>query len=55
MIFVSLYLTERYELPLLLSELGTSAILDLIYEQYGTEIVAEYFVARDPFLTLTPD
>ena len=53
--FVSFYLVESYGLPLLLSELGTNARLNLIYEQYRKEIVAEYFGARDPFLTLTPN
>ena len=55
MISVSHYLVELYWLTRAVSELGVSAGLDLILDYYGMEVAAEYFGARDPFLTLTPD
>ncbi len=55
MIAVSHYLAARFARPLMVSELGASAGLNLIYDQYGMEVASEHFGAQDPVLILTPD
>ena len=55
MISVSHYLAARFGRPLMVSELGASAGLNLIYDQYGMEVASEHFGAQDPVLILTPD
>lgn len=49
------WLTARYGLPLILSELGASAGLNLLFDHYTLRIGAQSFGPADPALTLTPD
>jgi len=55
MISVSHYLAARFGRPLMVSELGASAGLNLMHDQYGMEVTSEQFGAQDPLLILTPD
>lgn len=47
-------LTARHGLPLILSELGASAGLNLLWDRYALEVGGESFGPADPVLTLTP-
>jgi hypothetical protein len=49
------WLTARFGLPLVLSELGASAGLNLLWDRYGLVIGARAFGPPDPVLTLAPD
>lgn len=49
------WLTARYGLPLVLSELGASAGLNLLWDHYALCIGDQTFGPADPALTLTPD
>ena len=46
MIAVRHYLAARFGRPLMVSELGASAGLNLIYDQYGMEVASEHFGAQ---------
>lgn len=48
-------LTARYARPLILSELGASAGLNLLWDRYALEIGGHRFGPPDPVLTLRPD
>ena len=48
-------LAERTGLPLVLSELGASAGLNLLWDRYALRIGAETFGPPDPVLTLSPN
>lgn len=48
-------LTQRFGLPLVLSELGASAGLNLIWDQYALEVGPRRLGPIDPVLVLTPD
>jgi hypothetical protein len=49
------WLTARYGLPLVLSELGASAGLNLLWDHYALRIGDRTYGPADPALTLTPD
>ena len=49
------WLRAHLDLPLVLSELGTSAGLNLIWDRYALQIGGQTFGPADPVLTLTPD
>ena len=49
------WLTARFGLPLVLSELGASAGLNLLWDHYALSIRGQCFGPFDPTLTLTPD
>ncbi|MEM9432388.1 MAG: DUF2332 family protein [Pseudomonadota bacterium] len=55
LIAVSSYLAQRYDRPLILSEIGASAGLNLMFDRFGLKIGDAYFGARNPALTLEPD
>lgn len=48
-------LTKHHGLPLILSELGASAGLNLLWDRYALEIGDQQFGPADPVLTLRPD
>jgi hypothetical protein len=48
------WLTARYGLPLILSELGASAGLNLLWDRYALHIGDQTFGPPDPVLTLPP-
>lgn len=47
-------LTARFRLPLVLSELGASAGLNLLWDHYALHLTGQSFGPSDPALTLTP-
>lgn len=49
------WLTSQYQLPLRLSELGASAGLILLWDQYALDIGGQIYGPADAVLTLTPD
>ncbi|MDZ4087195.1 MAG: DUF2332 domain-containing protein [Tabrizicola sp.] len=49
------WLTTRYGLPLVLSELGASAGLNLLWDHYAMTAEGQTFGPADAVLTLTPD
>ncbi|MCC5972057.1 MAG: DUF2332 family protein [Pararhodobacter sp.] len=49
------WLTERFGLPVDLSELGASAGLNLIWDRYALALPGHTLGPADPVLTLTPD
>lgn len=49
------WLTARLGLPLVLSELGASAGLNLIFDRYALEAAPTRIAPPDPVMTLTPD
>lgn len=49
------WLTARFGLPLVLSELGASAGLNLLWDHYALRIGDQSFGPPNPTLTLTPD
>lgn len=49
------WLTARCGLPLILSELGTSAGLNLLWDHYALRMRTQTFGPGNPALTLTPD
>lgn len=49
------WLTARYQLPLVLSELGSSAGLNLLWDHYGLSIPGQTYGPSEPVLTLSPD
>lgn len=49
------WLTARYRLPLVLSELGASAGLNTIWDRYALALPGRTLGPADPALTLTPD
>lgn len=49
------WLCARHGLPLVLSELGASAGLNLIWDRYALQIGDQTFGPADPVLRLTPD
>lgn len=49
------WLTAVYRKPFVLSELGSSAGLNLIWDDYGMAIQGHSFGAANPVLTLTPE
>lgn len=49
------WLTAAYGLPLVLSELGSSVGLNLLWDHYALEIAGRRYGPEDPVLTLTPD
>lgn len=49
------WLTAHFGLPLVLSELGASAGLNLLWDNYALQIGDRTFGSADPALTLTPD
>lgn len=49
------WLTARFGLPLVLSELGSSAGLNLLWDRYALAVGSQTFGPDDPTLTLTPD
>jgi hypothetical protein len=49
------WLTARFGLPLVLSELGASAGLNLLWDRYALTVRGQTFGPADPTLTLTPD
>lgn len=49
------WLTARFGLPLILSELGASAGLNLLWDHYALRIGDQRYGPADPILTLTPD
>lgn len=48
-------LSDRFGLPIRISELGASAGLNLYWDQYGLDIDGTIFGAADPALVLRPD
>lgn len=54
-IAASHWLTARFGMPLILSELGASAGLNLLWDHYALRIDDLSFGPADPTLTLTPD
>ncbi len=55
LIAVGHWLAERYGLPLILSELGASAGLNLMWDHYALSLPGGTLGPADPALTLTPD
>jgi len=49
------WLTERYNLPIHLSELGASGGLNLMFDRFRLRIDGQDYGPDDPALTLTPD
>lgn len=49
------WLTARFGLPMVLSELGASAGLNLMWDHYRLEVQGQSFGPANPTLTLTPD
>ncbi len=49
------WLTARHQLPLVLSELGASAGLNLLWDHYALAIQGQTYGPQDPVLTLSPD
>jgi hypothetical protein len=49
------WLTARYGLPLVVSELGASAGLNLLWDRYALTVGGQTFGPAAPALTLTPD
>jgi hypothetical protein len=49
------WLTTHYGLPLILSELGASAGLNLLWDRYALSVPGHTFGPSDPVLTLSPD
>lgn len=49
------WLSARYRLPLVVSELGASAGLNLLWDHYALQIGERCYGPADPALTLTPD
>jgi hypothetical protein len=49
------WLTARFGLPLILSELGASAGLNLLWDHYALTVQGQTFGPAKPALTLTPD
>jgi hypothetical protein len=49
------WLTDRFGLPLVLSELGASAGLNLLWDQYALKAKGQTFGAAEASITLTPD
>jgi hypothetical protein len=49
------WLTARFGLPMMLSELGASAGLNLLWDRYALRIGADAFGPTDPTLTLSPE
>lgn len=49
------WLAARYGLPLVLSELGASAGLNLWWDRYALDIAGQRFGPESPVLTLAPD
>lgn len=49
------WLTARFGLPLVLSELGASAGLNLLWDHYALTVQGQTFGPADPALTLAPD
>jgi hypothetical protein len=49
------WLTARFGLPLVISELGASAGLNLLFDRYSLAIRGQTFGPTNPALTLTPD
>lgn len=49
------WLAARYGLPLVLSELGASAGLNLLFDRYALDVNAESFGPSDAVVTLAPD
>lgn len=55
LIAVGHWLADRYGLPLILSELGASAGLNLNWDRFALQIGADEFGPIKPLLTLAPD
>ena len=55
LIAVAQWLTARFGLPLILSELGASAGLNLLWDHYALNLPGRTFGPADPSLTLAPD
>lgn len=55
LIAVGNWLTARYQMPLVLSELGASAGLNLMWDQFGLSVGPDRFGPQNPALTLSPD
>ncbi|MBN8630025.1 MAG: DUF2332 domain-containing protein [Rhodobacterales bacterium] len=49
------WLTARFGLPLVVSELGASAGLNLLWDHYALAVQGQTFGPADPVLTLAPD
>lgn len=49
------WLQAAYGLPLVLSELGSSAGLNLLWDHYALDIGGQHYGPADPVLTLAPD
>lgn len=49
------WLTDRFGLPLVLSELGASAGLNLLWDHYALQVGSARFGPDDPTLTLAPE
>ena len=49
------WLTARFGLPLVLSELGASAGLNLLWDQYALDLGGQHYGPADAVLTLAPD
>jgi len=49
------HLAARFGLPFTLSEMGTSAGLNLMFDRYGMVVNGIHFGPANPVLTLTPD
>ena len=49
------WLTARFRLPLVLSELGSSAGVNLLWDHYGLDLPDRRLGPSDPVLTLAPD
>ncbi|MGY6694953.1 MAG: DUF2332 domain-containing protein [Roseinatronobacter sp.] len=48
------WLTHTYQMPLVLSELGSSAGLNLLWDNYRLSVNGQHFGPDEPVLTLTP-
>lgn len=46
---------SRFNRPIILSELGASGGLNLLWDRYAVEIAQQRFGAADPLVTFTPD
>ena len=55
MIAAAHWLTKRFGLPLILSELGASAGLNLLWDHYDLQISDQTYGPAEPTVTLTPD